>query len=376
MSRPSRRPKLPAQKPPRRPLARPKLPPTPETPEHLCEADVAEGLERIAFSELRRRFGENVERLDRGEARPGALRFSYAGNLYHLLGLRMAQAVYLVRRFDVPRPKALLGHQHFTALLAMIAAVRDLSPAEAYQTLTLNAAGSDSSVMRRLKDELAAATSLKPADEGDLLIRLRHPPGDPSAWEALVRLSPRPLATRSWRVCSREGALNAAIAGAMVFLTQPKPDDVFLNLLCGSGTLLIERLALENAASAAGYDLDETALACARRNIEAAGLADRVSLNLGDARALPLPDKSVDAICADLPFGHLVGSHEGNLELYPELLREAARLLKPGGRAVFISHEVRLMENLLADSPRWKIEQIIKVAQGGLNPRIFVLVRV
>ncbi|NWG16404.1 MAG: methyltransferase domain-containing protein [Chloroflexi bacterium] len=376
MKRPPRYPKRPAPNPPRRRPALPKPPPAPEVPEHICEADVAEGLERIAFSEIRRRFGEHVERLDQGAARPGVLRFSYAGNLYHLLRLRMVQSVYLSRRFDVPRPKALLGHQHFTALLAMIAAVRDLLPPEDYQTLTINAAGSDSSVMRRLKDELAAATGLTPADEGDLLIRLRHPPDDPLAWEALVRLSARPLATRFWRVCSREGALNAAIASAMAFLTQPKPDDVFLNMACGTGTLLIERLALENAASATGYDLDEAALDCARQNIGAAGLADRVSLHLGDARALPLPDKSVDALCADLPFGHLVGSHEGNLELYPELLREAARLLKPGGRAVFITHEVRLMEDLLADSPRWKIEQIIRVAQGGLNPRIYVLVRV
>lgn len=368
----SKRTPPPVERPERKPAPKPE---PPEPPEGTFIADVAEGLERIAFSEMRRKFDERIERLDKGE-RPGEIRFSYVGNPYQLLKLQTAQSVYFVQHFAVPRPKALLGHQHFTALLKQIAAIRDLSPEGAYTTLHINAAGSESSVMKRLRDELAAATKLQPADEeGDLLVRLRHPPGDEESWEALIRLTPRPLATRAWRVCNREGALNATIANAMAFLTQPKPDDVFLNLLCGTATLLIERLALDDAKSAVGYDEDESALDCARRNVEAAGLSDKIRLNRGDARDLPIAAKSVDTICADLPFGHLVGSHEGNVELYPAVLREAARVLKPGGRCVIISHEVRLMESLLDDSPHWAIEQVIRVAQGGLNPRIFVLVR-
>jgi len=347
----------------------------PEVVTHLCEADIAEGLEKIARRELRTLFGERVEWIEAHE-KPGVLRFTYVGNLYQLLKLQMVQAVYLVRHYPIPRPKAFLGDQHFKALLAQIAAVRDLSPKDAYQTLYISAAGSESSVMRRLLDELAAKTDLQPAsDEGDLLIRLRHPPGDEGSWEALIRISPRPLATRSWRVCNREGALNATVAHAMAFLTQPRPDDVFLNIACGSGTLLIERLAQETAQSATGYDLDEAALACARRNVEAAGLADKIHLRLGDIRSLPLVDKSVDAICGDLPFGHLVGSHESNVELYPDILREAARVAKVGARCVLISHEVRLLESLLDESSVWDIEQNIRVALGGLYPRIYVLKR-
>jgi tRNA (guanine6-N2)-methyltransferase len=357
------------------PKPAPKPAPVSDLPEYLCEADAAEGLEKIARRELRTLFGDRVEWIEQPE-KPGVLRFTYVGNLYQLLKLQIVQAVYLVQQYAIPRPKALLGDQHFKALLAQISAVRELSPKDAYKTLYISAAGSESSVMTRLKEELAAKTGLQAvSDEGDLLIRLRHPPGDENSWETLVRISPRPLATRSWRVCNREGALNAAVANAMAFLTQPKPDDVFLNITCGSGTLLIERLAQESVQSATGYDLDDTALACARRNVEAAGLSDKVQLRSGDVRSLPLPDKSVDAICGDLPFGHLVGSHEGNVELYPELLREAARVAKPGARCVLLSHEVRLMESLLEDSPIWDLEQNIRVALGGLYPRIYVLKR-
>jgi tRNA (guanine6-N2)-methyltransferase len=83
----------------------------------------------------------------------------------------------------------------------------------------------------------------------------------------------------------------------------------------------------------------------------------------------------VDVITADLPFGQLVGSHDDNLMLYPGLLKEAARLLKQGGRMVLVSHEVRLLDTLLEDSEHWKIEQNLRVTVGGLHPRIWVLSR-
>ncbi len=329
----------------------------------------------MAWRELKTTFDDRIEK---GEASPkaGVLRFNYVGNLYQLLKLHSVQTVYLVQHYAVPRPKALLGDQHFKALLAQMAAVRELSPADAYRTLHISAAGSESSVMNRLKEELAAKLGLTVADEeGDLLIRLRHPPSGAEGWEVLVRLSPRPLATRSWRVCNREGALNATVAYAMVQYTNPQPEDVFLNMACGSGTLLIERAAFGAAASIIGYDHHPQALECARKNVEAAGYVEQIKLNLGDVRELPLSAKSMDAVVADLPFGNLVGSHEGNVMLYPALLHEAARLAKPGAKGVFITHEIKLMEALLEDSPDWQIQQVIRITLGGLHPKIFVLQR-
>jgi 23S rRNA G2445 N2-methylase RlmL len=257
--------------------------------------------------------------------------------------------------------------------MEQIASVRDLSAADAYHTFHLSAAGSDSSIMMRLKSELASKTGLHEGDEeGDLLIRVRRAV---AGWESLVRLSLRPLATRSWRVCNREGALNAAVAHAMILLTRPQPEDVFLNMLCGSGTLLIERLTHGPVKSAVGYDEDPMALRCAEQNVTAAGYSEQIRLRQGDARDMTLPAKSVDVIVADMPFGHLVGTHESNLTLYPELLNEAARVAKPGARCVIISHEIRLMETLLDESQHWKTQQVIRIMLGGLHPRIFVLRR-
>jgi 23S rRNA G2445 N2-methylase RlmL len=345
-------------------------------PTHECEVEVAEGLEGLAWRELKTLFDDRVETADL-EGRAGSLRFLYTGNPYQLLKLRTAQAVYFVRQHPVPRPKGLLGDQHFKTLLAQIADMQQLSPAGTYKTLHISAAGSDSSVMNRLKTELAAKLELDVDDkEGDLLIRVRRAAGDETAgWETLVRLTPRPLATRSWRVCNREGALNAPVAHAMALLSDPADEDTVVNLMCGSGTLLIERHFAGAASQLIGYDTDATALDCARRNIEAAGASEQIQVRPGDVRDLDVLPRSVDVVMADLPFGQLVGSHDDNLHLYPAVVKEAARITKKGGRALFITHEVRLMETVLEDSGAWETEQSIRVGIGGMYPRIFKLIR-
>jgi tRNA (guanine6-N2)-methyltransferase len=289
--------------------------------------------------------------------------------------MRSIVAVYLVRHFAVPRPRALLGHQHFTALCDLIATVRGLAPQE-YRTLRLSAAGEDSSVMNRLKNELAQSNGLGiAADEGDLFLRLRRAAGEPG-WEALVRISPRPLATRAWRVCNLPGALNATLAHAMMRLSQPQADDTVLNLVCGSGTLLVERLALGPARSLIGCDTSPAALDCARANLQAAGYERRARLEQWNAAALPLPDRSATTICADLPFGQLVGSHRENEALYPRLLAEAARVAAPQARMVLLTHEVRLLERVATEHlQEWRLAEALRVRSGGMTPRVYVFQR-
>jgi 23S rRNA G2445 N2-methylase RlmL len=214
--------------------------------------------------------------------------------------------------------------------------------------------------------------------EGDLQIRLRRASTGDAGWEVLVRLSPRPLTVRPWRACDMEGALNAAVAHAMALLTRPTPDDVFLNIACGSGTLLIERLACGPARRAIGCDTDAGALDCARANVAASGYSARIELHEWDAGALPLATGSVDALCADLPFGHLVGSHEQNKTLYPCLLRQAARVARRGARFSVITHEARLTRTLLAQPEQaaaWDVEETVRVGLGEVQPHLFVLLR-
>ena len=98
-----------------------------------------------------------------------------------------------------------------------------------------------------------------------------------------------------------------------------------------------------------------------------------IKLHDWDATRLPLPDAGVDAIVADLPFGHRVGSHDDNKALYPAILREAGRVAKPGARCVLITAEVKLMEAALTPTlSQWERGQTLRVNLGGLRPAIFV----
>jgi len=338
------------------------------------EADVLEGLEDFGRAELEERLGNYVQLSE--QPQPGTIRFSYTGDLHTLLSMRSLTAVYLVRVFAVPRPRALLGHEHLTALLGQIAMVRALAPEGAYRSLRLSAAGEESSIMSRLKHELAQATGLQiAADEGDLLLRVRRT-ADRQGWEALVRISPRPLATRKWRVCNMPGALNATLAHAMMRLSDPQPDDAILNVGCGSGTLLVERLALGPARSAIGCDTDPAALECARRNLEAASFERMARLERWDTTELPLDDGSALMICSDLPFGQLVGSHRANQALYPRLFSEAARVSAPDARMVLLTHEVHLLEQVASEHARsWRLEQVLRVRSGGMAPRVYLFRR-
>lgn len=367
--------------PPPRPARRAAPPPLHPIPALLeCEAEVIPSLESFAQAELLARLGPRAEFVP--ASRPDMLRFRYRGDLRSLLTLRSVVAVYLARTFAVPRPRGLLGNQQFADLLQLFETVRRLHPPGTFRTFRLSAAGADSAVLTRLKTELAARTGLTPGpDEADLLLRLRRAAGS-EGWEVLARLSPRPLTARPWRVCNLPGALNAILAHAMNVLSGPAPADRYLNLVCGSGTLLVERLALAPARQAMGIDLDPAALACARQNLTAAGYLPAVHLLRADAGRLPFPDAAFDVLTADLPFGQLIGSHAANEALYPRLLAEATRMAAPGARLLLVTHEVRLLERLLAAPPfaaAWTPADILRVKlpfkSGGLNPRIYCLTR-
>jgi 23S rRNA G2445 N2-methylase RlmL len=250
-----------------------------------------------------------------------------------------------------------------------------LSTVSAFKSIYISAAGSDSTVMTRIKTELAVALNLDVAqDEGDLLLRVRPTPKARDSWDVLIRLSSRPLATRDWRVCNMEGALNASVANAMTRLTNPTLQDTFLNIACGSGTIMIERLNLMGARQVIGCDIRDEALSCAKANILASSHKN-MQLLMCDGMSLPLADNSMDALCADLPFGQLVGSHQENEWLYPAIFTEAARVARADAHFVVITHEVRLMEKVLATLDSWRIKQVQMVTLGGLHPRIFVLER-
>ena len=109
----------------------------------------------------------------------------------------------------------------------------------------------------------------------------------------------------------RSLALDAAGVG---------PGDRVLDLACGTGDLA--ELAARRGASVVGLDFAGVMLGHARRRLP------QLDLLQGDAAVLPLRDASFDVVVSGFALRNFVS--------LPEVFRELARVLVPGGRVALI----------------------------------------
>ncbi len=336
------------------------------------EAECIPGLEAFAIDELRSFDGVLPHNLV--TSRPGFVRFRFAGSPQVFSALRLTVAMYGVHRFEIPRPKALLGHQHLTRLINILRFT--IGQWDSQQpSLGIGAAGANSSVLARLKQEIAGLLDV-PIDadnKGELFLRLARP-ADRRGWEVLVRLTPRPLSKRNWREVNVPGALNATVASAMTQIQRQERQEKVLNLCCGSATILIEHALIKDSDLLVAIDNSPLMLDAASRNLRASAVSNFVTLMNADAGHTPLRSNSIDRIYADLPFGGYVGSHADNLRLYPAALREADRVSKPDAVCIMLTHEVHLLRKCIAQS-NWRAISESKITLSGLHPRLFVLKR-
>ncbi|HCU33887.1 MAG TPA: hypothetical protein DGT21_00140, partial [Armatimonadetes bacterium] len=158
-----------------------------------------------------------------------------------------------------------------------------------------------------------------------------------------LRLTKTALHKRS-RQTGGLAALNPTLAYAMGVLSGPMDGETVLDPMCGTGTVLIERHGL-GPALLLGSDLFENAIAEARINTEAAGVP--VHLIRADARRMPLASGSVDKVICNPPWGRRVLGGRSMWRLYRPVFGEIERVLRPGGLAVILTLQRRLMEELV-----------------------------
>jgi arsenite methyltransferase len=132
-----------------------------------------------------------------------------------------------------------------------------------------------------------------------------------------------------YRVDELEGLpLKAALAslgcGNPTALAELHPGEVVLDLGSGGGIdVLISARRVGPEGFAYGLDMTDSMLELAQRNAKEAG-ATNVAFLKGDIAAIPLPDASVDLIISNCVINLAADKMP--------VLREAFRVLKPGGR--------------------------------------------
>ena len=143
-----------------------------------------------------------------------------------------------------------------------------------------------------------------------------------------VRLSDETMRHRTYKVAQVEASLRPTVARALVMLSEPTDGDVFLDPMCGAGTILIERGMHGRYAQLLGGDIRPDAVAATRTNV--GPRYKPIDIRQWDARDLPLDDGSVDRVVCNLPFGKKIGAPQALRPLYEGFASEVARVLKAG----------------------------------------------
>jgi len=134
-----------------------------------------------------------------------------------------------------------------------------------------------------------------------------------------------------------------------------KPGEVVLDLGSGGGfDVFIAARKVGPTGRAIGVDMTPDMLSKARRNIPASGL-DNVEFRLGEIEHLPVADASVDVVISNCVLNLSPDK--------PQVWREIARVLKPGGR-VAIS-DLALLQPLPA-MVRASVEALIGCIAGAV----------
>jgi len=323
------------------------------------------GLEGIAREELEENVeGLTLEGFKSVPARNGIVLFSTPAEASSLLRLRIAEDVFVVlaRVPDVPwgregldyMQRALEAELALNHAVNVLRSVRPLRVGGAITFRTVSRMVAQNQPYRR--SDLAELVTRAVRRRSRLEWRAVGSGEQLEIWANLLgrellvglRLSDDSLRHRPYQRVHLPASLRPSVAAAMVRLTDPHDDDVFLDPMCGTGTLLIERGLARRHRLLVGGDQEGAALAAARENI---GPSHRPrELVRWDARQLPLTDGSVDRAACNLPFGKKIGDPRALPSLYSRLMEQLARVLRPGGMAVLLTSENALLRSALQET--------------------------
>lgn len=341
---------------------------------------VSAGLETIAREELSKRFADTGH-LKILERKPQRILFQYTGNPRDLLSLRAAEHLFLVLK-QLPKMTRSRG-----SLAALSGSLNRLSFKEAFACCQQVGISVRKRTPFRVTSRLSGKRNFRRLDlqrvvERVLLDRGWYLASSNAAldvWAEVhgddgyisIKLSPNDMAQRPYKQAHIPASLKPTLAYGMVRLSKPHPNDVFLDPMCGAGTILLERALMGRYHYLIGGDVSIEAL-------------DATATNFGrqhqprqffhwDARTLPLRTNSVDKIVCNLPFGETIRNIPQLTNLYRECLTEYQRVLRSRGRMVLLTSQDTIFDDELRRQRSLRATQRLTVDVRGTRAQMYVI---
>jgi tRNA G10 N-methylase Trm11 len=130
-----------------------------------------------------------------------------------------------------------------------------------------------------------------------------------------------------------------------VFAAKPQSNEVILDPVMGTGTILAEAAQMAPGAQLIGSDLDPAAVAIARKSLvdlRGARLVHR------DSTRADLDGPDLTLTLANLPFGKQHKSSYGNRALYEAILRRSLERAAQNWRAVLLTSDEESLQSAVS----------------------------
>ncbi len=306
--------------------------------ETLIKLTFISGLKDIVLQEL-----GNIGEIKVIEEDDDSIYIDTSVQVKDLLALKSVTNIYIIRRDQKLNPRYVSNHK--SILGELLKGVLDQNP-KAFKTYRLRCAGIQTEEVQHIQEYIKDTCKLAQSEDADMEAYIHKPH---TLWEVGVRLTPRPLSVREYKVEHIKGGINPTIAYAINSLCDLKQAQSYLNVCSGSATLLIEAAGIHKNMRLLGFDNDNKHNSQAIQNIKKAGLI--TSIQIKSADIFDAPDFGMfDVITSDLPFGMQISKDEDLEKLYKAFVTYCEdKLHKEGTLAVYTS-QWQLLKNIFDKS--------------------------